>query len=1393
MKSDDKTREQLINKIEKSNAKITKLEKPEIAHEKAEKALKESEEKFRILYKSSRDAIMILAPPTWLFTAGNQATIKMFHAKNEKEFISKEPWKLSPKYQPDGQLSSEKAKKMIQKAMKTGSNFFEWTHKRINGEEFSATVLLTRIELKDKRLLQATVRDITERKRIEEELNKHREHLEELVDERTKALKDSEKKYRIIAENTGDNITIATFDLKAEYLYVSPSIKHVLGYETKDLLGKSFFDFIHPDDKKVLLPLMKKYINLKIKELLRIKESSISKTIEFRFKNKAGDWRYMQSTVNIIGKNLLAVTRDITERKQAEEALRESKIQYHSIFDAATDSLLIFDLKGNLIEANSAACSMYDYPHNELIKLSGKDIVHPDYYHSFETFKRIVQPKGKFLVESVNIRRNGALFDVEVRGTSLIYKGKPHLLAIVHDITERKKAEEAVKISEEKLRNFINYSTLGIWCFKAEPPIDLTLPEDKFLDECFKATCVECNKTYAKMINAKPKDMLGLKLSDVMPDTEENRDYLRAFIHNGYKLSGGISHEIDKIGKEKYFSNSLVGTIKNGKLIEAWGTQTDITKRKRVEEDLKKNEQFLNSILESVQDGVSVLNPDMTIRHVNGIMNKWYKENLPLEGKKCYKVYHNADKPCDPCPTLRCLKSGKTEWNVVQGLQGSSVEWIELFSYPIKDPNSDKITGVVEFVRDITQSKRVKEKYISQLKNLINLGMNMRMELKLENMLQNICDLIVKSLGWQQVTLSIRDYEAGTSRPVAMSGYDKKIVENAFSKPPVSFNLLNKFLKDKYKISRSYYIDHTNWKMIKEYPAFIITPLKGPKPGGWDKRDFLLIPITGKKNILGFISPDNPVNGKRPTEEAIQALEIFADHAEVAIENAKLYKELKYSENRFQDIALNSGDWIWETDEKGRYTYSSPIVKQVLGYEYKEMLGKYFYDFFPPDERDKMKKAALNTFTKKKSFHNFINRNIHKDGREVILETSGIPIIAANGELIGYRGVDRNITERKKAEELQATIYNISNAVNTAKDLNEFFETLHTQLSKIINTTNFYLALYNKESDTISLPYHIDKKDRFTSFPAGRTLTSYVIRKGKSLLATEKDCDDLVKAGEIDLVGTPSKIWLGVPLKIENEVIGLVGVQNYTEETIYDEEDMKILEFVSDQTALAIDRMKKSEQINKDLEEKKVMLMEIHHRVKNNMQVISSMLKLQSRYIRDDHDLKLFNNSCHRVKSMSLIHEKLYQSKDLTSIDFADYAKSLTIHLFSSFGIDVNLIKFIINIKSILLNINMAIPCGLIVNELITNSLKYAFPDNRKGEISINLKSEPCIETPERKIYSLIVSDNGIGLPAGIDFENIDSFGLQLVNTLLHQLHANLEIDRKSGTSFKIVFKELQL
>ncbi len=128
-------------------------------------------------------------------------------------------------------------------------------------------------------------------------------------------------------------------------------------------------------------------------------------------------------------------------------------------------------------------------------------------------------------------------------------------------------------------------------------------------------------------------------------------------------------------------------------------------------------------------------------------------------------------------------------------------------------------------------------------------------------------------------------------------------------------------------------------------------------------------------------------------------------------------KVLEEEQKRFQDVAGSSGDWIWETDTQGQYAYSSPIVEKVLGYKPEEVVGKYFYDFFRPDERGQLKNAALEAFSQKQILRNFINRNMHKDGHEVILETNGVPILGKDGVLLGYRGVDRDITERKKAEE----------------------------------------------------------------------------------------------------------------------------------------------------------------------------------------------------------------------------------------------------------------------------------------------------------------------------------------------------------------------------------------
>jgi two-component system, sensor histidine kinase PdtaS len=205
------------------------------------------------------------------------------------------------------------------------------------------------------------------------------------------------------------------------------------------------------------------------------------------------------------------------------------------------------------------------------------------------------------------------------------------------------------------------------------------------------------------------------------------------------------------------------------------------------------------------------------------------------------------------------------------------------------------------------------------------------------------------------------------------------------------------------------------------------------------------------------------------------------------------------------------------------------------------------------------------------------------------------------------------------------------------------------------------------------------------------------------------------------------------------------------------------------------------EQTQASLREKEALLREIHHRVKNNLQVTSSLLRLQASSIDDETVKEMFAETQHRIRSMALVHEKLYQSTNLSQIDFTEYARTLGELLFRSFAVDSNLIALRVEGPPIHLSIETAVPCGLIVNEALSNALKHAFPNGRHGTITVGLGSD------EREVW-LVIADDGIGLPPSINLETIESLGLQLVRGLVQQIDGRLEMLRSPGTQLRIVF-----
>jgi two-component sensor histidine kinase len=280
------------------------------------------------------------------------------------------------------------------------------------------------------------------------------------------------------------------------------------------------------------------------------------------------------------------------------------------------------------------------------------------------------------------------------------------------------------------------------------------------------------------------------------------------------------------------------------------------------------------------------------------------------------------------------------------------------------------------------------------------------------------------------------------------------------------------------------------------------------------------------------------------------------------------------------------------------------------------------------------------------------------------------------------------------------------------------------------------------------------------------------------------------------VMGSHASSYLGVPIQLGERVIGAISVQSTQREGLFEPTQVRLLQAIAANVGTAIEnarlyaaaqqevriRKQAEQEIKQSLKEKEILLKEIHHRVKNNLQIISSLLNLQAQQIKDRATWEVFRESQARVRSMALIHEKLYQSKDLARVDFDGYVRDLMVYLFRSYGTNLDLVHVEIDAQGVSLSVDTAIPCGLIISELVTNAIKYAFPDGRKGNICVDVGPE------DDGHLALRVADNGVGLPLDLDWRHAESLGLQLVSTLAAQLHGQIEVHSNGGTEFKITF-----
>ena len=482
-----------------------------------------------------------------------------------------------------------------------------------------------------------------------------------------------------------------------------------------------------------------------------------------------------------------------------------------------------------------------------------------------------------------------------------------------------------------------------------------------------------------------------------------------------------------------------------------------------------------------------------------------------------------------------------------------------------------------------------------------------------------------------------------------------------------------------------------------------------------------VVPVTDEPGCCShWISIQRDITERKRQEERLRLLESVVIHANDAV----LITEAEPLEYPGPGII-----------------YANAAFTRMTGYSMEEVLLK------SPRllQGEKTNQAALDQVHKAvRNWQPIIVEllNYRKDGTEFWVELSIVPVADETGWYTHWVSIQRDITERKQSElALQQS------------------EARHRALLDAIPD-----LMLRVSHDGTYLECH-SPKDFFMLVPVKENLGIKETSVLPSELAQKRQHhrEQALATGDIQIFDYQLLVH---------------GVLRYEEARIVKSAEDEVLVIVRDITA----RKRAEHQIQASLSEKEVLLREIHHRVKNNLQVISSLLRLQAGYINDPQALEMFQASQDRVRVMALIHEQLYQSKDLAKINLAAYIHHLVNNIRRSYSLASDLVKFKINVSEVFLSIDQVIPCGLIINELVANTLKHAFPEQASGEVNIDLYSL----TVEK--YLLTIRDNGIGLPTDLDLEATKSLGLKLVDRLVRQLQGSIKFYNQGGAVFQIAF-----
>ena len=540
---------------------------------------------------------------------------------------------------------------------------------------------------------------------------------------------------------------------------------------------------------------------------------------------------------------------------------------------------------------------------------------------------------------------------------------------------------------------------------------------------------------------------------------------------------------------------------------------------------------------------------------------------------------------------------------------------------------------------------------------------------------------------------------------------------------------------------------------------------------------------------------------------------------ETALYKYEMEKKYKETEQDYCVIVESCLDGICRVDQLRKLVFVNNAFEHMFGYAKENIIGETISFLYP----SRQKKTIGKWIEKVLSGESIKDETtvLHADGHQIPVLMNIVPS-TKNGGIDGCTVFLHDISDLKRAEaasqQRESLLRHHAKEMRTLNKLshqitkNPAPHTIARSAMRLVNTcraSDLALVFSCNDDEMNFRAVYPDKQ--YTSRigrevrQVGECLCGLAASSKKPIYSKNIESDRRCTLDECKAAGMRS--FAALPLLIGNKILGVMAFASKTEQNF--EDQASFLEAMAGEAAVGfqnallhealknhnkelekeiVERKHAEEKINASLEEKKILVKEIHHRVKNNLQVICSLLNLQARHIEDEKVRALFNESRDRVRSMSLIYDKLLYSKDFTRIYFPDYINALAQNLFRTYHVDEGSIELNVRVDNVAMGVDVAVPCGLIMNELIANSLKHAFPTSlrrKKKKIEIALRSW------DKNSIELSVEDNGIGIPQDVDINNSDSLGLALVKIIIvDQLQGEIQLNRDHGTQIIARFRK---